>query len=304
MVIVRRSVLDEPRPVDVPPVGRLDGLFVAAFVAAVVVEGAFRPDLAWRPVVTLLALVLAPALLRRRDRPLLAALTGWGVAGLLSVLQLTVHDGSLGLDSMLAVLVLLYALVRWGSGREIVVGTAFVTVVGALGMYAASAGWAELFGGTALLLFLVALAAVFRYRADLWHRQQREIRNQERVALAVLHAPRDVVARELHDDDRWPLVGGVVAHEVEQVARGAARRAPHEGVGVADGLHEALDVGLGLGRQRVAVDEHAVARCRRGRRGQPGEQQRDQDGEELPHAPLVRRRAARLLGGGAAGAVA
>ncbi len=41
---------------------------------------------------------------------------------------------------MMAVLILLYALVRWGSGREMVVGTAFVTVVVALGMYASSAG--------------------------------------------------------------------------------------------------------------------------------------------------------------------
>ena len=46
---------------------------------------------------------------------------------------------------------------------------------------------------------VVALAAVFRYRADLWHRQQREIRNQERVGLA----------RELHD---------TVAHHVSAIA--------------------------------------------------------------------------------------
>ena len=80
-----------------------------------------------------------------------------------------------------------------------VLGTAFVTVVVALGIYASSAGWADVFGGSVLLLLFVALAAVFRYRADLWHRQQREIRNQERVALA----------RELHD---------TVAHHVSAIA--------------------------------------------------------------------------------------
>ena len=199
MITVRRSLWDEPRPAGAPPVGRPDWLLVGLFGAAAVIEGIARPDLAWRPLVIVLALALLPALLWRRSRPLLAALIGWGVAALLSILQLTTNAGDLGLLSMMAVLILLYSLVRWGSGPEVVVGIAFVTVVVVLGMYAASAGWAEVLGATALLLMIVALAVVFRYRADLWERQQREIRNEERVALA----------RELHD---------TVAHHVSAIA--------------------------------------------------------------------------------------
>ena len=199
MITVRRPLWHEPRPADAPPIGRLDWLLVGVFAAVALLEGIVRPDLAWRPLVTVLALALVPALLLRRSRPLLAVLLGWGAAGLLSVLQLTAEATDLGLLAMMAVLILLYSLVRWGSGREMVLGTAFVAAVVVLGMYAASAGWAEVLGASALLLMIVALAAVFRYRADLWARQQREIRNEERVALA----------RELHD---------TVAHHVSAIA--------------------------------------------------------------------------------------
>jgi uncharacterized MnhB-related membrane protein len=155
-------------------------VLAAGFAAAALGEGILRPNLAWRPLIIVLVLVLivvlAPALLWRRSHPLLTCLIGFGVAGLLSGLQLVTNRADVGLTSMTVIMVLLYALIRWGSGRDIVVGLPFVVVVVALGMVATEADWAELSGGGLFVSLFVALAAVFRYRGDLTARRYREIR--------------------------------------------------------------------------------------------------------------------------------
>lgn len=194
-----RALWREPRPLGSAPVGPGDWLLVGGVEAAAVVEGIARPGLDGQPFVTLLAIAVMPVLLWRRRHPLTTCLLGFGAAGLLSAIQLAAGTADLGPSSMMAILTLLYSLVRWGSGREIAVGVPYVAAVVALGMYAAAAGLADIIGGGLLLLLFVSLAAVFRSRADLWQRQQREIRNAERLALA----------RELHD---------TVAHHVSAIA--------------------------------------------------------------------------------------
>lgn len=194
-----RGLWREPRPVDPPPVGRADWLLVGGFEAAALIEGIARPDLAGQPYVTLLAMAVMPALLWRRSRPLTTCLLGFGAAALLSVIQLATRTPDTGPSAMMVVLILLYSLVRWGSGSQIVLGLPWVAAAVALGMYAAAAARPDLIGGTLLLLLVVCLAAIFRSRADLWQRRRLEIRNEERLALA----------RDLHD---------TVAHHVSAIA--------------------------------------------------------------------------------------
>ena len=211
-----RSLWREPRAADPPPVSRVDWLLVGGFAAAALIEGFARPGLAGQPFVTMLAMALMPVLLWRRSHPLQTCLIGFGVAGLLSLIQIASHTTDLGLSSMMVILILLYSLARWGSGREIVLGMPCVAAVVALGMYATSARMAEVVGGSLFLLLFVAFAAVFRYRADLWRRQAREVRNEERLALArELH---DTVAHHVSDIAVQAQAGGVVASAQPQQA--------------------------------------------------------------------------------------
>lgn len=84
-------------------------------------------------------MALMPALVWRRNRPLLMCVIGFAVAGLLSALAWATATDEIGLYSMMAVLILLYSLVRWGSGREIALGLVCVAISAGFGLYVTSA---------------------------------------------------------------------------------------------------------------------------------------------------------------------
>ncbi len=199
IINVLRSLWAEPRAADVPERVSRDWVLVGVLMVTALLEGAFRDDVAWRPFVTIVAVGLAPVLLWRRTHPLVCVVVGFGTGMALGLASLMGGVPRVGLDTMIYVLVLVYALVRWGSGREIVIGLTVVLVAAVFAIATDYTGPAELFGGFAILAAAAAGGAAFRYRAESRRRAVDQIRSQERVGLA----------RELHD---------TVAHHVSAIA--------------------------------------------------------------------------------------
>ena len=194
-----RSLWAEPRAADVPERVTRDWVLVGALMVTALLEGVLRDDVAWRPFATIVAVGLAPVLLWRRTRPLACVVVGCGTAMALGLATLAGGPRGVGLDTMIYVLVLVYALVRWGSGREIVIGLTVVLVAAVVGTVADYSGPSDIIGGFGIVTAAAAGGAAFRYRAESWRRALDQIRSQERVGLA----------RELHD---------MVAHHVSAIA--------------------------------------------------------------------------------------
>ncbi|WP_018685522.1 sensor histidine kinase [Actinokineospora enzanensis] len=194
-----RSLWTEPRAVDAPERVWRDWLLVGVSIVAALLEGVLRDDVAWRPVATIVAVGLAPVLLWRRTHPLACVVVAFGTAMALGLASLLGGAPNVGLDTMIYILVLVYTLVRWGSGREIVTGLAVVAVAAGIGTVADHIGPPDAIGGFAVLASAAAGGAASRYRGESWRRALEQSRGQERVGLA----------RELHD---------IVAHHVSAIA--------------------------------------------------------------------------------------
>ncbi|MGY2128353.1 sensor histidine kinase [Blastococcus sp. SYSU DS0617] len=192
-----RSVWHEPRPPDPPARARWDRVRVLVGLApvAAVLEGVLRPDLPMRWLQVAVVSALVPLLLWRRAHPLLV-LVGWFLG--LDALALVTGDDD-GLYTAVVGLVLPYAVVRWGSGREALAGLGFllVSAIGSLLVGPASAG--DAIGGFTILVAALALGLAARYRAGARARELDQVAARERADLA----------RDLHD---------TVAHHVSAIA--------------------------------------------------------------------------------------
>ena len=193
-----RSVLAEPRAPDPPARAWWDWALVGALLVAATGEAVFRSDVPERGLATVVALLVIPVLLWRRTHPLLATALGFGGAMVLHLPMLTGGAEEVGLNSMIGVLLLPYALYRWASGREALIGTVIVAVPASLGLATTDAR-ENVIGGATVLVAAFALGAAMRYRAVARQREVQQVKTLERSELA----------RELHD---------TVAHHVSAIA--------------------------------------------------------------------------------------
>jgi len=200
-----RSLWAEPRVPDAP--GRVwrDWALVSALVPVVVLEGALRQDLVWRTVSIAVALALLPTLLWRRTHPLQCVVAAFGLIAVVDVASLILGDHWRGLDANVFVILLVYALFRWGSGRDAVIGLAVLSIPVLLiavdaQMHAdgAEVPLGEVGQGALFLLLVAAVGASVRYADKARRRGMEQMRLLEREQLA----------RELHD---------TVAHHVSAI---------------------------------------------------------------------------------------
>ena len=201
-----RSLWAEPRAPDPPARVWRDWALVAVAVPVMVLEGVLLQDLVWRLGSVAVGLALLPALLWRRTHPLAATVFAFGLLGVVDLASLLAGVAWQGLSANIVVLLLPYALFRWGAAREVVIGTAVMAVPTLLSGFDhtihaqvgdVSAG--NIVTGILVLLATGAVGASARY-ADKDRR-----RGMDQIKLL----EREQLARELHD---------TVAHHVSAIA--------------------------------------------------------------------------------------
>jgi len=200
-----RSLLAEPRVPD--PTVRVwrDWALVVALVPVAVLEGVLREDLVWRVASVAVALALLPTLLWRRTHPLAAVVVAFGLLTVIHAVSLAVGV-DWGLDTNIFVVLLVYSLFRWGSGREAAIGLVVLSVPVLLSglnplIHESAEGVpaSNLVGGGLFVLMVAAVGVGVRYQGKARASGMDQVKLLEREQLA----------RELHD---------TVAHHVSAIA--------------------------------------------------------------------------------------
>lgn len=252
---VLRSLWEEPRATPPPPrrVAR-DWVLLAAVVVGALLEGLLRPDLDLRVLSTAYVLVQAPLLLWRRTHPLAVVAASFGASIVVDAVLLVAGEPAFDNVALVAVLLLPYALFRWGSGREVMVGLAIMLGAAALSLAFEWTGAGVAFGGLAVFASSMVLGYAVRTQRGARERRRLQAKAEERVE----------IARELHD---------TVAHHVSAIAihaqagRALAATSPSSTV-------EALEV-IEAEASRTLAEMRAMVRMLRGQGSDGGPRSTD-----------------------------
>ncbi|KQM82629.1 sensor histidine kinase [Agromyces sp. Leaf222] len=191
-----RSLWNAPAAVPPPPrrVWR-DWALVGLLVPLIVVEASLRAELPWRWAWAAALVLLVPTLLWRRTRPFTMLAVASGAGTLLGIAT----GGDPQFFTTAYFLLLVYAVMRWGSGRAMLGGGAVVLAGSVLTLVTGEPTVADVIGSIAVVVSTWSLALAFRWRAGARSRELERMRLLEREQLA----------RDLHD---------TVAHHVSAIA--------------------------------------------------------------------------------------
>ena len=193
-----RQVWAEPRVPNPPVRVWRDWVLTGLLLVGAVLESVFRTNLGWPPVAFVLGAVVGIGLLWRRTHPLVVVIVVFSAH---TLSDMVVHFGatqSAMLDSSVALVVLPYALGRWASGRDGVLGMSIM--LGSLALHGPNGirNWADVVGGVIFFVLPAVIGIAVRYRAAARLRETDQAKMREREQLA----------RELHD---------TVAHHVSAI---------------------------------------------------------------------------------------
>ena len=191
-----RSAWSLPPAAPAPPkrVWR-DWVLVAVLPLLAVVEGLARTDLPNAPAAVAVVIALVPTLLWRRTHPLLMLVISFAATGVFQLV--TGNEPALFVSAFL--LLIVYSVFRWGSGRAIFIGLAIMVASTLVSALTPPADLSTVVGGFAFVGVVGLLGLLFRLTARARMRELDRAKSSERERLA----------RDLHD---------TVAHHVSAIA--------------------------------------------------------------------------------------
>lgn len=194
-----RTAWEEPRVPNAPRRLWRDWFVAGALIPAAILEMIFRENAGWKPGAIAISFVLAAAVLWRRTEPLKTTIVAFSAIIALDYVSWFFADHTLEYYTAAMVLIVPYALFRWGSGREAMIGSGVMLVAFVHFNFVDWTGFGDAIGGLFVMLFPAALGDIVRNQ----HRSRAQA--LEKVKMS----EREQLARELHD---------TVAHHVSAIA--------------------------------------------------------------------------------------
>jgi glucose-6-phosphate-specific signal transduction histidine kinase len=193
-----RQLLAEPRVPNAPRRVWRDWLLIGVLVPITLFEVLVRNDIAWRPLTLLLGLAPICASLWRRTHPLVVVTVAFVLHAASHGVLLFGADHSAMLYVTAWIVVLSYALFRWGSGRECAIGLGVMVLGHVPTEHGVIPNLGDAVGGAVFLVVPAVLGVAVRYRTSSRSSEVDQVKLREREQLA----------RELHD---------TVAHHVSAI---------------------------------------------------------------------------------------